>query len=158
MRKKIKQFPSYEISDEGRVYHGKLEKTRRKIKGYWYVDLWNKNTRKNYRVCRLVAIHFIKNPKNKEQVNHIDNNPLNDSVSNLEWSTPSENQRHRIEFSKKMGTYKTPRGNMRINRKDIEKMFLLFKEGVSRKDIALRMKCGRSTVTHILLKTRRYNQ
>lgn len=43
---------------------------------------------------RLLAIAFIENPLNKEEVNHIDYNRFNNNLSNLEWATPSENASH----------------------------------------------------------------
>jgi hypothetical protein len=56
----------------------------------------------NYLLHRLVAFTFIPNLENKEQVNHIDGNKLNNSVENLEWVTNLENQIHKV----KTGLYK----------------------------------------------------
>ena len=43
---------------------------------------------------RLLALAFIPNPKNKPEVNHIDGNPMNNDLSNLEWVTKAENVAH----------------------------------------------------------------
>ena len=51
-------------------------------------------------VHRLVAETFIPNPNNLEQVNHIDENRLNNNVSNLEWCSASYNNRHGIRGMK----------------------------------------------------------
>ena len=46
-------------------------------------------------VHRLVAEHFISScPEPDMVVNHIDGNPFNNHVSNLEWVTVDENNRH----------------------------------------------------------------
>ena len=92
----------YKISNGGDVFN---TKSKRKLKltitdtGYHKVNLRKNGNVKTHLVHRLVALSFISNPKAKPQVNHIDENPLNNNVMNLEWCTPRENCNHgtRIE-------------------------------------------------------------
>ena len=46
-----------------------------------------------YFIHRLVALHFVKNEDEDKyiEVNHIDNNRLNNKFDNLEWVTPKQN-------------------------------------------------------------------
>lgn len=63
-------------------------------RGYFFVCAKENGRRKNLTIHRLVAEAFIPNPENKPEVNHIDGNPHNNHVSNLEWVTSSENRKH----------------------------------------------------------------
>ena len=76
------------------------------VSGYAQVLLSKYGKRKDKKVHRLVAETFIPNPHNKEQVNHMDGNKLNNSLENLEWNTCSENQLHAV----KTGLSKPRRG------------------------------------------------
>jgi len=60
--------------------------------GYFLARL--ASPRKVVRVHRVVAEAFIPNPEGKPNVNHIDNSPANNAVSNLEWCTQAENLSH----------------------------------------------------------------
>lgn len=64
--------------------------------GYYLINLCSHCERKLKTVHRLVALHFIPNPKNKCQVNHKDFDKSNNCTSNLEWATPSENVKHTV--------------------------------------------------------------
>lgn len=77
-------------------------------KGYCCVTFYKNNIRKGFRVHRLVAIHFIPNPLNLPEVNHLDGNKLNNIDTNLEWSTHLDNVKHAWEnnLSKPDAVYK----------------------------------------------------
>lgn len=60
-------------------------------KGYLLVTLCADGKTKNHRIHRLVAEAYIPNPEGKPQVNHLDENKINNSVNNLEWATAKEN-------------------------------------------------------------------
>lgn len=62
--------------------------------GYYRVTLCKNSKQKYCSVSRLVALHFIENKSNLPEVNHIDEDKSNNSVSNLEWITRIDNVRH----------------------------------------------------------------
>lgn len=90
----------YEISTLGRVrslpkrqngYKSGMLKQCKSPYGYMYVML---KGRKHVFVHVLIAETFIKNPKNKPHVNHINGVKDDNYLWNLEWTTPSENAIH----------------------------------------------------------------
>ena len=68
--------------------------------GYRRVDLHDGICRRHKRVTRLVAETFIPNPEGKKDVNHINNNPLDNRVENLEWVTRQENMQWAVKFDR----------------------------------------------------------
>jgi hypothetical protein len=91
--RKIDGYDNYVISNYGEVFNttsGRMLKNSIR-QGYYGVSLCKNGERKSHIIHRLVAIHFIDNPENKTCVDHIDNDKLNNHISNLRYATISEN-------------------------------------------------------------------
>lgn len=114
--------------------------------GYYKVELYKDGKSKMFYVHRLVANAFIPNPDNKPQVNHIDGNKANNSVSNLEWCTHSENQRHAISMGlRKSSPMLDRKGKLSPLRKPIlqyTKDGVFVKEWDCISDVARYFNCG----------------
>ena len=98
--KPIIGFEGYFISNLGNVKtckkrNERIMKPQLSREGYWKVNLWDGECYNRAYIHRLIAIHFIPNPDNKPEVDHIDRNPKNNSISNLRWVTQSENKINR---------------------------------------------------------------
>lgn len=97
--KPIKDYEDlYMVSNTGLIkslHWGKEKLLKQVIRNnnypYYFVGLLKNGKRKYFAIHRLVAMMFIPNPNNYEQVDHLDGNKLNNNVENLEWVTPKEN-------------------------------------------------------------------
>lgn len=89
----------------GRKYHikGRILKQWRNRGGYVFVRLRVNGKRFNLSVHRVVAICFLPNPDNLPEVNHIDDDPTNNRLDNLEWCTSSYNRQYVEEYGKALG-------------------------------------------------------
>lgn len=87
----LNQEGRYEVSNLGRVkslINNIILKPCMNNMGYLVVNIVGRG---NISIHRLVAEAFIPNPLNLEQINHKDENKLNNIVSNLEWCTSKYN-------------------------------------------------------------------
>lgn len=111
----------YEVSNLGRivslehkVWNGltmatkkkKIKKNTLNAKGYYKTVLYKNKKTKDLLVHRIVAQAFIPNPEKKPQVNHIDENPKNNNVNNLEWVTAKENCNHGTRIERCVNSHK----------------------------------------------------
>lgn len=58
---------------------------------YLFVRLYNNSIPETKYIHKLIADAFIPNPNNFPEINHKDENKLNNSIDNLEWCTVSYN-------------------------------------------------------------------
>ena len=92
----------FEVNTNGEIYKIKKNGSKKmasisyvsRNKKYGMVSYYDNGKQKRPYVHRLIAEAFIPNIDNKPQVNHIDGNPLNNKVENLEWVTAKENMQH----------------------------------------------------------------
>lgn len=85
--------PRYKVSNQGNVFtivRNRLLIPTINKEGYAALRIG----KKGMRVHRLVALHFIPNPKNKPEVNHLNGIKNDNRKVNLCWATPSENVAH----------------------------------------------------------------
>lgn len=95
----------YYVTDDGRIWSERTKKflsMQKDKNGYLKVELCSTDLpagkRHRYSVHRLILENFspVEDMENL-QVNHIDGNKENNSLSNLEWTTCEENIHHAIE-------------------------------------------------------------
>lgn len=87
---KVEGHPQYDHT----TIPGKILSPQTNTNGYYHVCLFKNNKRKYKRISRLVAEHFIPNPENKPEVNHINGIKTDNYADNLEWVTCRENINH----------------------------------------------------------------
>jgi hypothetical protein len=107
--KRIKEYPKYLISNEGRIksfWHKKprILKLGWEPNGYAHICLYKDDgTSKFHRVSCLVAQIFIPNPDNLPEVNHKNGIKSNNKTDNLEWCTSSYNIKHSYDIRLRAG-------------------------------------------------------
>ena len=78
-----------------------LKLTLNKTLGYVIVSL----NGEQYYYHRILAKHFIPNPENLQEVDHIDRNRANNTLENLRWVTRSQNNSNRSKFTRQKREY-----------------------------------------------------
>ncbi len=96
LNKEIISDKKYCVSNLGRFKNSSgritnIESYKTIEDGYIRVYIYNKT----FALHRLIALTFLDNHENKETVNHIDGNKLNNKVENLAFATNQEQQIHK---------------------------------------------------------------
>jgi len=136
----VKRLPHRRWNDRNKGYSDMLEhvylqsqnrgKGKKDMQTNYYCVYINGKT---HNVHRLVALAFIPNPMEKEQVNHINGIKTDNRIENLEWATNKENALHANNTGLRDHVYESSR---KVSKKDIEEMIKLRKKGIDMIEIS----------------------
>ena len=122
----------------------------------WTKVEFNKNKRgylftqrqgKCYYAHRLVAMAYIPNPDNKEEVDHINNDITDNHVQNLRWVTPEENMKHVFESGNRQ---------TKLTHEIADEIAIKFSKGVSITKICIEYNISRTTARKAANRKRKF--
>ena len=150
---RVRSLDRYPLFKDGRkrLLKGQILKPMKDTNGRLYVKLSNnENVRKHKSISRMVATAFLGSPEDALlEVNHIDGNPLNNHIKNLEWTTRQENMKHAVDNDLFRTGEDSPHNKVLIS--DVEDIFKLkFVELKTNEEIATIYHVTRQTIDRII--------
>lgn len=155
----------YAVRDDGEVISyrhagGERVLKRNNSAGYPAVSIKVDGIRHTYTVHRLLALAFLPNAEGKPTVNHKDGDKGNFALSNLEWSTFSENNQHaythglaRITAKRRQVSHTNAlrmiKARRRFTDEDVRSIRHMAASGKSIRAISRLFKCSHSTIGRI---------
>jgi hypothetical protein len=96
----VEDLYNYQISNLGRIRNKKSQKilqTYNKLTGHEYIRISLKDRKDNFYIHRLVLLTFSNLKYSEKLVNHINNNPRDNRLENLEFVTDAQNSNRTIK-------------------------------------------------------------
>lgn len=102
-----------------------------------------------YLVHRLVAFAFLGSPQGNQQVNHVDGDPANNNLSNIEWVSPKENINHALDTGL-IKNYGERQHGSKIKVSDVSQVISMARDGTKQRDIAASFGIHQSQVSRVI--------
>lgn len=135
---------------------GRMLRLRSKGKGrharYKHVALWKDGKRSDRPVYQLVLETFVGPRPYKYICNHIDGNPENNCVENLEWVTYKRNAQHAVEIGTMVNHCGERNGMSRFKDEDIVEIRRLASLGMRHSHIGRMFNAPCATISRIVYK------
>lgn len=131
-----------------RILTGEKRKANKKGQYYKRISLIKDGILRRVPLHRVILETFVPNPNNLPVANHLDGNPENNRLSNLEWCTHSENELHSYRVLKKIN------GRRKLTFQEAQQIRKEFKGGRDSNANSLAEKYGvtQSTIYNIVNK------
>lgn len=149
----------YLVREDGKIFsthrfdkNGNPREIKQRLNpdGYLAITVGVENNRKSKTVHKIVADAFLPSSDKSLEVDHIDNNRLNNNLSNLQRLTHSENA-SKIPFERRSKCRKGSRnGRAILNEQDAIKIRQKYEEGYTIMDIAKMYGRGWTTISHVI--------
>lgn len=138
--REVKDYPNYEVSNLGRVRNKSGRVLASNIRnGYYGIGIFQDGIRKYYAIHQIVFKSFFGEYNNKLVINHIDGNPLNNFINNLELISQANNIKHYTLCKKNL-----------LNKDKVLKILELYEQGVSIKTLAGKFLVHKNTISSVL--------
>lgn len=155
---KIPNHSMYSVTEDGRIFthkrrRGWISGATDKL-GYKRLNATNDDgERSNLYVHRAVAMAFLPNPQNKPHVNHKDNNPSNNTLSNLEWCTAKENRAHAAKQNRLPRLQGELNGSSKYTAELVKEIRRLYKNGWTQMQIKKEYGIPQPTISVMVRRT-----
>ena len=105
----LTDYPNYSVSSFGNVRNdktGQILKGSIDSNGYLRVSLYKEKKQYTKKIHTLVGGVFLENPENKYSIDHVNQNKIDNNVSNLRYATKIEQGRNRKKWDNCSSKYK----------------------------------------------------
>ncbi len=161
MQEEFKDVVGYEdlfsISNTGKVYSKRTNRILKTLFSKIGYEIFTtkiggrKGINKCFKVHRLVAEAFLPNFENKRCVNHKDGIKTNNHISNLEWASYSENNKHAYTTGLKVALKGENNANAVLTEQDVKFIKTLREvEGIGKRKISTCLNLPLHAVSNVL--------